>query len=41
MCPLEAAKLFNYRGDMSDVTQILSKIESGDLKASVELLPLV
>ena len=26
---------------MSDVTQILSKIESGDQKASEELLPLV
>lgn len=30
-----------YRGDMSDVTEILSAIEGGDSKAAEKLLPLV
>ena len=33
--------IFRYTEGMSDVTQILSKIESGDPQASEELLPLV
>jgi RNA polymerase sigma factor (TIGR02999 family) len=34
-------EFLKYHRGMSDVTQILSKIESGDQKASAELLPLV
>ena len=38
---LEIEEFLKYHRGMSDVTQILSKIESGDQKASAELLPLV
>ena len=41
MVSLMADEFVEYHRGMSDVTQILSKIESGDQKASAELLPLV